>query len=171
MPLITLNLWLWHVFVRKKPVLCSTKRKSMSLDWHEKVNYGNTSCPKLKWIFLSRFLYLKGPSVDHLMKWSRWAVWHREQVFVQTKNPIFPRQTIFQYLKYKFLGFFPWKILDYDKWAFSQEDICQKPLPEQFYKNTVQNQCFHYVQSMGTHSFNSVSVCSCLKGDFIKFIV
>lgn len=57
----------------------------MSLDWHEKANYADTSCPKLRCIFLSRFVYLKGPSVDHFMKWSRWAVWHGEQFFVKKK--------------------------------------------------------------------------------------
>lgn len=158
-------------FVRKQLALYSTK-KSMSLDWNKKANYASTSCPKLKGIFLSRFVYLKGPSVDHFMKWSRGAVWHREQGFVKKNLPIFPRQKIFQYFKYVGWVFFLKNIGLWQVSIFIGRDL-SKTLPQQFYKNTntIQNPSLHYMQSLDTHSFNSGSVCSCLKGVFINFIV
>lgn len=117
---------------QKKASPMQHQKKNLSLDWHEKANCARTSCPKLKWIFLSRCVYLNGPIVDHFMKWSRWAVWHREQAFVQKKTPIFPRQTIFQYLKCRFFGFF----FHEKYWIMTSEHFHRKTFVKKPFQNS-----------------------------------
>lgn len=154
--------------MRKQLALCSSK-KSISLDWHEKADYADTSCPKRRCIFLSRFVYLKGPSVDHFMKWSRWAVWHREQGFVQ--KTYFPKAKKNSSISNR--RFFFVKNIGLWQVGIFIGKYLLKILPKLLIKIKLLFKINAYImcKAWDIHSFNSVSVCSCLKWVFIKFIV